>query len=91
MGYFQFKKEKKTSAVENVDKCSQKCNNSNQKILIVGIFEQIGYQKRFWEKSSGKEYSLKLWLKEKRKQRNDWQFSEIFWILLSETFGSNLI
>jgi hypothetical protein len=65
--------------------------NSNQKILINGIFEEIGHQKCFWDKSPGKEYSLKLWLKEKRKQRNDWQFSERFWILLSETFGSNLI
>ena len=25
-----------------------------------------------------------------KKQRNDWQFSERFWILLSETFGTNL-
>ena len=65
--------------------------NSNQKILIIGIFEEIGHQKCFWDKSPGKEYSLKLWLKEKRKRRNYWQFSERFWILLSETFGSNLI
>ena len=25
-----------------------------------------------------------------KKQRHDWQFSERFWILLSENFGTNL-
>ena len=90
MGYFQFIKEK-NAAVENVEKCSQINNNSNQKILIFGIFEEIRYPKFFWEKSPGKEYSLKLWLKEKRKQTNDWQFSERFWIILSETFVISLI
>ena len=57
IGLFSVPKRKKTAAVENVEKCSQINNNSNQKILIFGIFEEIGYQKCFWEKSPGKEYS----------------------------------
>ena len=34
--------------------------------------------------------TFKLWPKENKKQRNDWQFSERFWILLPENFGTNL-
>ena len=70
LGYFQFIKEKeKLSAVENVEKCSQINNNLNKKIFIIGIFEEIGYQKCFWEKPPGKTYSLKLWLQEKEDRK----------------------
>ena len=55
LGYFQFIKEK-NAAGESVEKCSQINNTSNQKLLITGNFEEMKYQKCFWEKSSGKEY-----------------------------------
>ena len=38
-------------------------------MLIFGIFDEIAYQKCFREKSPGKEYSLKLRLKEKKENK----------------------